>query len=109
MIATKVFYEPLRRRGPGEGDGVGGHDDFGRMRVTGGARPLSFRTTPLRNVEFTAPYGHDGAIMKLRDFVGTTASPTRNFTRSTHANSSRVFAERSFPIPPRSSRSATRY
>ena len=56
--------------GPGAGDGVGGRDDFGRMRVTGlpGDR-YRFRTTPLRNVELTAPYGHDGSVATLRDFV----------------------------------------
>lgn len=56
--------------GPGEGDGLDGHDDFGRMRVTGlESDRYRFRTTPLRNVELTAPYGHDGAIMNLRDFI----------------------------------------
>jgi len=56
--------------GPGEGDGGSGRDDFGRMRVTGVAGDqFRFRTSPLRNVELTAPYGHDGAITTLRDFV----------------------------------------
>ena len=56
--------------GPGEGDGLGGHDDFGRMRVTGNSTDkYLFRTTPLRNVELTGPYGHDGAIISLRAFV----------------------------------------
>ena len=56
--------------GPGEGDGTGGHDDFGRMRVTGLASDrYLFRTTPLRNVELTAPYGHDGSIVTLKAFV----------------------------------------
>jgi cytochrome c peroxidase len=56
--------------GPGEGDGIGGHDDFGRMRVTGAdADRYRFRTSPLRNVELTAPYGHDGSITTLRGFV----------------------------------------
>jgi cytochrome c peroxidase len=56
--------------GPGEGDGTDGRDDFGRMRVTG--RPedqYAFRSPPLRNVELTAPYGHDGAFTDLRAFV----------------------------------------
>jgi cytochrome c peroxidase len=56
--------------GPGSGDGPLGTDDFGRMRVT--RRPqdrYAFRTPPLRNVELTAPYGHDGAIVDLRDFI----------------------------------------
>jgi cytochrome c peroxidase len=56
--------------GPGKGDGPGGTDDFGRMRVTGNpAHRYAFRTTPLRNVELTGPYGHDGAFHTLRGFV----------------------------------------
>jgi cytochrome c peroxidase len=56
--------------GPGKGDGVGGRDDFGRMRETGVATErYAFRTPALRNVELTAPYGHDGAFFSLRDFV----------------------------------------
>jgi cytochrome c peroxidase len=56
--------------GPGEGDGASQRDDFGRMRVTGAASDrYRFRTTPLRNVELTGPYGHDGAIASLRAFV----------------------------------------
>ena len=56
--------------GPGEGDGGGGKDDFGRMRVTGRhADRYAFRSPALRNVELTAPYGHDGAFTDLRAFV----------------------------------------
>ncbi|MEO8561648.1 MAG: cytochrome c peroxidase [bacterium] len=56
--------------GPGEGDGSALNDDFGRMRVTGKEDDrFRFRTTPLRNVELTGPYGHDGAIGELRAFV----------------------------------------
>ena len=56
--------------GPGAGDGPDGHDDFGRMRVTGNsADRYSFRTPALRNVALTGPYGHDGAIVDLREFI----------------------------------------
>lgn len=56
--------------GPGAGDGPSGHDDFGRMRVTGLASDqYRFRTSPLRNVELTGPWGHDGAFTDLRAFV----------------------------------------
>jgi cytochrome c peroxidase len=56
--------------GPGEGDGITLRDDFGRMRVTGNEDDrYRFRTSPLRNVELTGPYGHDGAISDLRAFV----------------------------------------
>jgi len=57
--------------GPGKGNGPGGTDDFGRMNVTGDpADQYRFRTTPLRNVVLTGPYGHDGAITPLHDFIG---------------------------------------
>jgi cytochrome c peroxidase len=56
--------------GPGEGDGASGHDDFGRGRETGRVEDrYAFRTPPLRNVELTAPYGHDGTFPDLRAFV----------------------------------------
>jgi cytochrome c peroxidase len=56
--------------GPGFGDGPDGRDDFGRMRKTGNpAHRYAFRTPPLRNVELTGPYGHDGAIVDLRSWV----------------------------------------
>lgn len=56
--------------GPGKGNGPSGRDDFGRMNVTGLlADQYRFRTTPLRNVTLTGPYGHDGAIARLRDFI----------------------------------------
>ncbi len=60
----------LAQFGPGEGDGPDGSDDFGRMRVTGlESDRYRFRTTPLRNVELTGPYGHDGAFANLREFI----------------------------------------
>jgi len=56
--------------GPGVGNGPTLLDDFGRMNVTNSADDqYRFRTSPLRNIELTAPYGHDGAIVSLRDFV----------------------------------------
>ncbi|MEZ4751815.1 MAG: cytochrome c peroxidase [Bdellovibrionota bacterium] len=55
--------------GPG-GDGFEGHDDFGRERATGNqADRYKFRTPSLRNVELTAPYGHDGAYASLEGVV----------------------------------------
>jgi cytochrome c peroxidase len=56
--------------GPGKGNGPSGRDDFGRMNVSGNEEErYRFRSTPLRNVELTAPYGHDGAILDLRGFI----------------------------------------
>ncbi|HVA56403.1 MAG: cytochrome c peroxidase [Gemmatimonadaceae bacterium] len=70
-LSDQQFHDvAVAQIGPGEGDGVGGHDDFGRFRVTHNQDDLyRFRTTPLRNVELTGPYGHDGAIVDLRSFI----------------------------------------
>jgi cytochrome c peroxidase len=60
----------LAQFGPGKGNGATGSDDFGRMNVTGDlVDQYRFRTTPLRNVELTGPYGHDGAFAGLRNFI----------------------------------------
>jgi cytochrome c peroxidase len=60
----------LAQFGPGQGDGPLGNDDFGRLRVTGNPRDIyRFRTTPLRNVELTAPFGHAGQFSDLRAFI----------------------------------------
>jgi cytochrome c peroxidase len=67
---NKFHDVALAQFGPGEGNGPDGHDDFGRMNVTGQATDrYAFRTTPLRNVVLTAPYGHDGAFPSLREFI----------------------------------------
>ena len=56
--------------GPGKGNGPSLRDDFGRMNITGDeTEKYRFRTSPLRNIELTAPYGHDGAITNLREFI----------------------------------------
>lgn len=56
--------------GPGQGNGPSLRDDYGRMNVTGRLEDLyRFRTTPLRNVELTGPFGHSGAFGSLRGFV----------------------------------------
>ncbi|MGI9492521.1 MAG: cytochrome-c peroxidase [Geminicoccaceae bacterium] len=56
--------------GPGKGDGLSGHEDFGRERVTGLERHrYKFRTPTLRNVELTAPYGHAGAFATLEAMI----------------------------------------
>jgi cytochrome c peroxidase len=70
LTDNKFHNVAVAQFGPGKGDGINGQDDFGRMRETGNlAERYAFRTPPLRNVELTAPYGHDGAFFSLRDFV----------------------------------------
>ena len=67
---NKFHNVAVAQFGPGKGNGPGGNDDFGRMNVTGlAAEQYAFRTTPLRNVVLTGPFGHDGAISGLRDFI----------------------------------------
>ena len=71
MLSDEQFHNvAIPQIGPGEGNGASTHDDFGRMKVTSDPADLyRFRTSPLRNVELTGPYGHDGAFVSLRDFV----------------------------------------
>lgn len=67
LTDNKFHNVAVAQIGPGGGNGT---DDFGRMNVTGNpADKYAFRTPPLRNVELTAPYGHDGAYTDLRVFV----------------------------------------
>jgi cytochrome c peroxidase len=67
---NKFHNVAVAQIGPGLGNGPSGRDDFGRFRVTGElVERYAFRTTPLRNVVLTAPYGHDGSIVGLRDFI----------------------------------------
>lgn len=70
-LSDEQFHDvALAQVGPGEGNGASTHDDFGRINVTGDPADLyRFRTSPLRNVTLTGPYGHDGAYVSLRDFV----------------------------------------
>ncbi len=47
-----------------------GAEDTGAEEVTGDPRDrFAFRTPPLRNVELTAPYGHNGTFVTLEDFL----------------------------------------
>lgn len=56
--------------GGGKGDGADGRDDFGREQVTGDiADRFKFRTSNLRNIALTAPYGHGGAYNTLTGIV----------------------------------------
>ncbi len=70
LTNVAFFNTGLVQVGPGKGNGPGGRDDFGRQNVTGIPFDLyRFRTPTLRNVELTAPYGHAGQIVSLREFI----------------------------------------
>ena len=56
--------------GNGKGNGLNGHDDFGRFNASGEDEDMyRFRTSPLRNVALTGPWGHDGAYNTLSEVV----------------------------------------
>lgn len=60
----------LAQFGPGQGNGPSGREDFGRMNVTGDPADIyAFRSTMLRNVELTGPYGHAGEFSDLARFI----------------------------------------
>lgn len=50
--------------------------DYGRAAATGrGEDRFSFRTPPLRNVEHTGPWGHNGAFTTIEDIVKHHTNP----------------------------------
>jgi cytochrome c peroxidase len=62
--------------GPGQNDGGGAGDDFGRGRQSGRPDERYFWRTPsLLNVELTAPYGHAGAYGDLATVVSHYVNP----------------------------------
>jgi cytochrome c peroxidase len=77
--------------GPGQGNGPSGRDDFGRMNVTGNPADIyKFRTSPLRNIELTAPYGHAGQFAELARF---------NDHYSQSADKLRAYSDADIPDP----------
>jgi len=68
--------------GPGKGDGIDGHDDFGRERVT--KDPLDrykFRTPSLRNVALTGPWGHAGSYNTLEAVIQQHLDPVNSLNQ----------------------------
>lgn len=69
------FHKTLAPQfGPGGttpgGDGPGGLDDFGRMRISGDPDDkYAWRTPPLRNVMLTGPWGRQSHYNDIRDFL----------------------------------------
>lgn len=69
--------------GPGKAERFEKHQrDIGRMRVSNNPKDAyAFRTTPLRNVTLTAPYGHAGAITDLTAYVKHHINPKPNLAQ----------------------------
>jgi cytochrome c peroxidase len=81
----------LAQFGPGQGNGPSGRDDFGRMNVSGDPADIyKFRSTMLRNVELTGPYGHAGEFDDLALFID-------HYSRS--ADKLRAYAAADVPEP----------
>jgi cytochrome c peroxidase len=92
VFSDDAFHNvALAQFGPGRGNGPSGRDDFGRMNVSGdpGDR-YRFRTSPLRNVELTGPYGHAGQFADLAAFVD-------HYSRN--ADKLRAYADADIPEP----------
>ena len=69
-----------------------GIDDLGRYRVTGADRDIGhFRVPSLRNIEFSAPYMHDGRFNTLEEVMdhyicGIEQSPTLDPLMQNHCD-----------------------
>lgn len=71
--------------GPGKGNGIDGHDDFGREQVTENtADRYKFRTPSLRQVAYTGPWGHDGAYDTLEAVVRHHLNPVSSLKNYEH-------------------------
>jgi len=70
-----VHDTALPHLGPGRGNGPEGDQDYGRAGIDAEGAAFAFRTAPLRQVAWTAPYGHAGQFATLEAFVGHYAEP----------------------------------
>ncbi len=84
LMTDQVFHNRVvPQLGPGKGNnpggGVDGTWDGGRQGVTGWAKDsYRFRTPPLRNVEKTGPWMHDGAYSDLEATVRHLLDPAKS-------------------------------
>lgn len=70
-LTDEAFHNTaLPQFGPGKNDGPTLSDDWGRYNESFDVGDFyRFRTSPLRNIELTGPYGHAGQFVALEDFV----------------------------------------
>ena len=79
------------------------------MNITGDETDkYRFRTSPLRNVELTSPYGHDGAITNLREFIAHYSDSDKKLLAYDPLQLDPALDLHCFRTRPTSSRSATR-
>jgi cytochrome c peroxidase len=83
LFTDNKFYSlGLPPVGAGKGDGYLQHDDFGFERLTGRKQDrYRFRTPSLRNLSFTAPYGHNGAYKSLYAMIYHHINPLDSLKR----------------------------
>lgn len=66
--------------GPGvPSSGSLSNEDLGRSEIEGASAKYKFRTAPLRNVVYTAPYGHTGAYNTLEGVIRHHLDPVNSF------------------------------
>lgn len=86
LTDLKYYAIAMPQIGPGKGDNLDGHGDFGREQVTGDIEDrFRFKTPTLTNIALTAPYGHDGAYNTLEAVVKHHLDPVkslRNYDRT---------------------------
>lgn len=83
LLSDNAFHNiAVPQFGPGKKEGV----DYGRFEVTGLEQDkFAFKTPPLRNVLFSAPYMHNGAFKDLNALLGhyeATQGSLNNFDAS---------------------------
>lgn len=79
LMSDQAFHNlAVPQFGPGKG--VLAPLDAGRANLTGApSEAFAFRTPPLRNVELTSPYMHNGAYATLEDAIRHHAQPEAAF------------------------------
>ena len=109
LTDNKFHNVAVAQFGPGQGTAPDlGMTSAGSVVTGNPADRYAFRTPPLRNVELTAPYGHDGAFFSLREFVAHYSESHLKLATSTSLSSSPCCRARCCPRSPRSWQPAIR-
>ncbi len=90
--ASDQRVSPFHNVGLYNVDGQGGYPEqaTGRIAESGIARDMGrFRVPSLRNVGLTAPYGHDGSVATLEEFIRIYEAGGRNIEEGEHRGDGR--------------------